>query len=190
MRNIVFIIVLLFTSFMYAQLNPAEAMLKTGEKLIVMGKISGESFLYKIHKNGSPKRLHFSKLNYVKIMHSKKKISTYKLFKIKGTDEGVVLEEIIVGEKASLYFKIIHGNTTVAGGGIFPVTSTSYYAVKKSDEKATYLGVHNLLSDKLKEKVLSFFKDCEILVEKIKNKEFRVKNDMGKITEFYNTECK
>jgi len=190
MKNIILIILLFFSSFVFAQLNPSEVMLKTGEKLIVIGKISGESFVYRAHKNAGPKRLHFNKIDYVKIMHSKKRISKYKFFEVKEADDEVVLEEIIVGRKASLYVQIIHGFTNVAGGGSFPVTSTSYYAKKNSDEMVTYLGVYALLSNKLNENVLDFFKDCDTLVKKIKDKEFRVKNDIGKMTKFYNTECK
>tara|TARA_R110001592_G_C12780914_1_gene714970 strand:- start:70 stop:198 length:129 start_codon:yes stop_codon:yes gene_type:complete len=41
----------------------------------------------------------------------------------------------------------------------------------------------------MREKVIEYFADCNLLVEKVKNKDFRMRNGLEKVVEYYNENC-
>lgn len=104
-----------------------------------------------------------------------------------------VLLQVIVEDEVSLYIKqeigdFLHDALFVS----YPllkteeVRKTTYYLKRLTDDYTTALngGLINLW----KKNTLEFFKDCPLLVEKIKSKEFKEK-DLKEIVEFYNDNC-
>lgn len=177
------------TTFGYAQMNPSELMLKTGEKLIVQGKISGDYIKYKLHSKDKSKKLHFSEIDHVKIRFSKDDIKTYRYLKVKGSEKSRVLEEKIKG-KVSLYTTSTSGYHNPFGYGINRIEYTieNYFVKRKDDVDITHLGSNQLITKDFIEAATMFFSDCKQLVEKVKNKELK-KRDIVQIVQFYNKNC-
>ncbi len=190
MKNILFILFFsISVSFGFAQMNPSQIILKSGDTLSVQGKIKGQYFKYKTQNTAKPIKMYFSEINHVKIRYSKDDVKTYRFFKVKDADKSVVVEDIILGQKASLFANVRTRYVGVAGGGRYLITTVHYYVKKGMEEEITDLGVYDPLLNNLKEKVLIFFSDCDSLVTKIKERHFKIKSDLEKMVQFYNDNC-
>ena len=65
-----------------------------------------------------------------------------------------------------------------------------YYVKKPNDDKLTLLGRYNpLFSNELKQNVLQYFSDCKNLTDKIENKEFRFRDGIEEMVNYYNENC-
>jgi len=187
MKKFQLILIILFTANIgNAQMRSSQLILKNGDTLSVVGAIRGDSFKYRTHKEAKPQKVHSSEINNVKILFTKNDIRTYKFIKVKGVNKPIALQELVVGKNAELYAMISHRFSSGAGGVRISHTVISYYAKKMSDSEFTFFGPYG---NGLKRKVMIFFKDCDKLITKIENKEFRIRSDVEKIVEFYNKEC-
>ncbi len=65
-----------------------------------------------------------------------------------------------------------------------------YYIKKPNAEKLTELGRYNpLFSDKLRKNVLDYFSDCKSLTDKIQNKDFKFRDGIEEMVEYYAEFC-
>ena len=62
--------------------------------------------------------------------------------------------------------------------------------IKKTNEEwLTDLGEYSPLTNDLKGKVKSYFSDCISLIEKLEKREFKVRDGLEDIVNFYNKNC-
>ncbi len=181
--------ILLFVSFFLgnAQMKPSMVYLKTGETLVGTGQLSGRYFTYKKHHKAKPKKIHLSKIDSVKIRFSKDNIKKYLSFRVKTTGSFEAVQVAFSGKRIQLYRqKELH----FYGGDIRMTETIVRNFVKKTSEKdLTEFGAYSPLTNNLKAKVLAFFSDCDLLVKKIKNREFKIRSDIEKIVKFYDQNC-
>ncbi len=178
------------TTVSYAQMEPCFAVLKSGDTLSVYGKITRNALKYKTSSESKSKKIFFPEIDYIKIRYSKVNTKKYKFFQRVGFDNYIAVEEIVSGSKVKLYIEGYYFSSTGAGGIAVNQQVVKYYIKKVSDERLTYLGDYPALGIDLKLNVLKYFNDCDKLIEKINNKEFRIREGVGKIATYYNEQCK
>ena len=169
-----------------AQLKPITLMLKTGENLKINGKVKANSYLkYKNSVNDKSQKIHLSEIDYLKMKNAIGEEKVFRYMSVDNKKTGILVEEMVLGSKVSLYGVVENGLIKQAGM-ITPITSVDYYIKKNDAKELTRLGEYDPLLNNLREKVVNFFHDCDVLASKIKSKEFKVDSDMKKIVDFYN----
>ncbi len=186
-------LILTFTiSISYAQLKPVTITFKNGEKLRGIGKKKGYTFKFKTDENSKVQEFEFSKLKSVEIEFSYDQKGIYKFFQVKDSENFIAVEELVSGTKAELYttsdtFNIGGMGTGMGGMGSQPVTF--YYIKKPNEDRLTELGAYSPLTNDLKGRVKTYFSDCKILIDKLENREFKVREGLEDIVKFYNKNC-
>ena len=182
---------LIFTiSISYAQLKPVKITFKNGEILKGIGKKKGYTFKFKTDENAKAQEFEFSKLKSVEIEFSYDKKEIYKFFQVKDSENFIAVEELVSGNKAELYTTSATFNTGGMGGmGMGSQTVTFYYIKKPNEDRLTEFGAYSPLTNDLKGRVISYFSDCKILIEKLENREFKVREGLEDIVIFYNKNC-
>lgn len=194
MKTIFLFIFLFVINLCTAQMQPIIIVFKTGDTIRGVGKIKGKSVKYKDELNeGEPKEFEFSEIEIVKLVVPQNKSVNYKFFKIKEDSEYLPFVEEMSGAKVSLYTTTSSSPSLSSPTGVnlvFVNNIKNYYAKRKTEEFPTLLGKYGTINN-FKDKVLNYFDDCEKLVDKIKNKNLRVKHGLGmpEIIEFYNANC-
>ena len=99
-----------------------------------------------------------------------------------------LMTELISG-KASLYFRSqVSMGAPTGMGAPSANTNTSYYILKEGQNMAKYIKGNNIAYGKFKSNALKFFSDCESLVSKIKENEYKRKH-LEEIVTYYNEKC-
>jgi hypothetical protein len=103
--------------------------------------------------------------------------------------KSVLMTEVISG-KASVYLRP-QTNVGAPNGMGVPSSSSniSYYVIKEGQNMAKYIKGNNIAYGRFKSNALKFFSDCESLVSKIKNNDYKRKH-LEEIVTYYNEECK
>lgn len=180
-----------------AQLKPVLITLKNGEKLKGIGKRKAFTFKYKADDDAKPQEFEFSTIKSIEIELSQNEITIYKCYQTKESDRFILVAEIISGNKAQLFsttfsynsgFSVGMGNGGM-GMGMGGGSVTHYYLKKTNEDRLTDLGEYNPLLNNLKGKVKDYFSDCKSLIEKLENSEFRVRDGLEDIVNYYNKNC-
>ncbi|TVZ55828.1 hypothetical protein OD91_1097 [Lutibacter sp. Hel_I_33_5] len=191
-KKIIYFTLIAFSYTSFAQFSepyrPSKAVLVSGDTLLGMGKIKNKSYKYKPHLKAKPKQIDFSKIDFVQIRHSKDNIKTYKFLLLEGKEKYRTVRPSISGSRVELFFNSYNLSSTGAGGISVNQTITKYYIRKTGEEKIKYLGKYDLFG-KMRENVIKYFHDCPDLIEKIKNKTFRMRDGLEDVITFYNENC-
>lgn len=98
------------------------------------------------------------------------------------------------GKKLEVYG--IHGVNSGSGVGIgmgfsigIPIPYTTYYIRKTGENDITYMGTYGTIRGLFKVKVYEYFSDCELLIQKLKEKELRLRDGLVQIAEYYENHC-
>jgi hypothetical protein len=184
-----FLLLICYNITCFGQLKPSMVVLKSGDTLNgVIGKLKNETFKYKKYSNGKSKEINFSEINIIQIRYSKNDTKTYRFFQLNSNNKFLAVQPSILGTKTELFFTTYNINSSGAGGININQTIVQYYAKKKRETKLTYLGKYDIFGA-MREKVIEYFSDCRNLVEKVKNKDFRMRNGLEKVVEYYNKNC-
>lgn len=125
----------------------------------------------KIVSTGKKERHNFTE-KYIKYSKSKSDLMT----------------ELISG-KVSLYIRSqVSMGAPTGMGAPSTNTNTSYYVIKEGQPMAKYIKGNNIAYGKFKNNALKFFSDCESLVSKIKNNDYKRKH-LEEIITYYNEKC-
>jgi hypothetical protein len=173
----------------YSQLNPSKVVLKTGDTITgILGKLKSKSFKYKVHPTAKAKEIDFSEIDFVQFKYSNNKISTFKFFQTTDKDRYIAVKPLVIGD-VELYGDNRSVSSTGAGGIPLSQTVVDYYIKRQEESKLTTLGFWNSFTTSLKDKIIMYFKDCNKVIEKIKDKEFRMRDGLEPIVEYYNENC-
>ena len=198
LKTYITICIISILSFSCALSNKTTLYFNDGKEKVGVGKLASD-YQIKFKTEGSKsKKYHFKDLKSVK-MDTYDGTKKYIYLKVKGKGLYSIVEEVSLGS-VNLYKKVSEGYTAGApmggvGSGAPMMTSEHYYSisnyyVKKGNEaEITHLGSTSLFSKNFKKAASLYFKDCQALVNKIEQKEFK-KRDIEKIVTFYNQECK
>jgi hypothetical protein len=195
MKNFKFLLLLFLTVSSYGQtkgynkMRGSQLILKNGDTLNVKGKLKSKGFKYKRHNTSKPLVVNYSEIESIKIRFNKDNIAVFKPFIVKGKNKLIPVQELVVGDKASLYGVTNSLMRSGAGGIRFQQTSTVYYFKRAHHKELIKLGSYQPIFGDLKDKIKIVFKDCDLLLEKIKKKEFRMRNGLEPMFVFYNTKC-
>ncbi|OWW23518.1 hypothetical protein B4Q04_20175 [Zobellia sp. OII3] len=197
LRTISFIVCLLFFSVLNAQKTKATLIFKDGTKKDGCAKLSGsQSLKFRSNEKERTTKYHFSKLERV-FIYDTKEPSIYVYREVPNKKKSMVLQEVVTG-KVTLYSMVDRGYRPMYTGGNLGsggYIGGNFYEIKNlyletQDENGlTHLGSNQLFTKNFKKAASDFFKNCNLLVEKIKNTEFR-KKDIKEIVIFYNNKCK
>ena len=183
-------LILIFTiSTSYAQLNPVTIIFKNGDTIKGIGRKKVYTFKYKTDKKAKAEEFEFSKIKSVEIESSLGEKIIYKFFQVKGWANFIAVEEVVSGSKAELFKTSDTFNTGGMMGGMGGQSVTFYYIKRPNEDKLTELGPYSPLTNDLKAKVKTYFSDCKILIEKLENREFKVREGLEDIVLFYNNNC-
>ncbi len=194
-------LILIFTiSISYAQLKPVTITFKNGEILKGIGKKKAYTFKYKTDENAKAQEFEFSKIKSVEIDFSYDQKVIYKFFQVKDSEYFIAVQELVSGNKAELFTTSATFNSGGMGMGMGmgmggmsmgmgSQTVTYYYIKKPNEDTLTEFGAYSPLTNDLKGKVKDYFSDCKILIEKLENREFKVREGLEKIVIFYNKNC-
>lgn len=187
----------LFSFSVLGQKTKGVLVFKNGETKKGLVKLSGSnSVKFRAKKKEKAVKYDFSTLEYAKI-YIGEEAKIYKYVAVVNKETPIILEELIVG-KVTLYNLHTQGYSSgfspMAGGGAPMYTGGASYSInnlyvlKEGEDKASHLGSDHLFSKNFKKAASAFFKDCDSLVQKIQNKEFK-KKEIKEIVEFYNDHC-
>ena len=189
------LVVFMFSYFgANAQWNSGTLYFKNGEVKKGEIKFNGtEHIKYRTSKDEKKVKYHFSELE--KLDLSKGSINAIYVYLLLEENLFQVVRQLETG-KVNLYslVRTYYGPSTMpgSGGGVMTMGHTNninHLFVKFiDDELPTHLGSNQLFTKNFKKAVSEFFKDCQVLVQKIENKEYK-KKDIQQIVAFYNKEC-
>jgi len=200
MKNKLFILVLLISIQAQAQLSVGGINLSSNKsQLITITTKNGNTYITKKYNpknkeikfktvDGDKKTIKLSQLDKI-VSSGKKERHNYTEKYIKYSKSKSDLMTEIISGKVSLYQR---SQTNVSGANSMgmPSTSTSisYYVKKEGQALAKYIKGNNIAYGRFKTNAIKFFGDCEILVSKIKNNDYKRKH-LEEIINFYNEEC-
>ena len=190
------LLLLLFFTFSIssAQMKPVSITFRNGEILKGLGKKKAYTFKYKSDENAKAQEFKFSEIKSVEIEISYGEKVTYKFFQVKDSENYIAVTDLILGSKAELYTNSFTFNTGGMGMGGMGMgmgnqTVINYYIKKPNEDKLTEMGAYDPLTNNLKGRVKTYFSDCKSLIDKLENREFKVRDGLEDIVTFYNKNC-
>lgn len=185
----IFLLITLSFSFSFSQANKKEATLylKNGDSIKCFARISGVNIRYAKSKKEKEKKLDYHKLKYIK--YSVKGIP-YKVYyqQVKGSKTPKLMQLLVDGKVQvfGVYDTYDAKPTRYANPNferkVFPAKK---YFVKKKNAKNVIRLTRNF-----KQEAIVFLKDCNNLVQKIKNEEKGFhRKDIINIANYYNEKC-
>ena len=199
--KILLAIFIFMSSLALAQMRPAILELRNGEILNGFAKRKSQTIKFKTERKAKAVEIRFASIKSVRIDNLWEQSNTYHIFQTKDNVNFIVVEQLIVNAKISLYersqrFTHNNGNgerLSIGDSDInLPATQfpKNYYVKKPNEDKLTKLGRYNpLFSDELKQNVLKYFSDCKNLTDKIQSKEFRFRDGIEEMVNYYNENC-
>ncbi|NJY62356.1 hypothetical protein HC174_06245 [Salinimicrobium sp. CDJ15-81-2] len=188
-----YIFLLLFigvTKSGFAQYKPAVVVFKSGDSISgILGDIQRKAFKYKTQVNGKSEKVDFSEIDYVKVLYSGKDVRTFKFFKLDDDEKYTKLQQLSTGQNAELYSLSFYAQSSFGAGPSMSQEVVKYYVKRPGEENLTFMGIYDPIPNTLRGKVITYVSDCPELVEKILNREFRIRNGLAPIFEFYNRGC-
>lgn len=178
---------------LFAQRTSARLTFKDGTELRGLAKLTTDNKV-KFRKARKEKKTWYSlseDLEKVMLLQEGYWV-TYVFRTVKDKTMGRVLRKVVAGE-VSLYSKTTSGAIMGPGDpGMVPMMLNydvdNYYVQRKGETAVTHLGSNQIFTKNFKKAASDYFKDCQMLVKKIQNKEFK-KRDLEEIVEYYNTAC-
>jgi hypothetical protein len=182
---------------------------QNGEILKGIGKLKSSVVKFKKDEKAEAQEFEFSKLKSVEFEYAVEKNAIYKFFKVKDSENYIPVEELVSGNKAELFKTSATYYTGGIGMGVGGMNgmggmggmgmgmgvpmgtsqTVTYYVKKPNEDILTELGAYNILTNNLKGKVKDYFADCKVLIEKLENREFKVRKGLKDIVNFYNNNC-
>jgi len=204
MKNVLFALIILFSFQTKAQFGIAGVELSNNKSQVyTITTKNGKTYTTKSYSektalkikeikfktlDGDKKTLALSQID--KIVSTGKKDRhnfTEKYIKYSKT-KSTLMTEVISG-KASLYLRSqVSMGVPTGMGGPSSNTNTSFYVLKEGQSIAKYIKGNNIAYNKFKTNALKIFSDCESLVTKIKNKDYKRKH-LEDIVTYYNENC-
>ncbi|MET7030635.1 hypothetical protein [Sediminicola luteus] len=195
-KQILFVLFLIITSNVsFAQVNLTKVVLKSGETVNgINGTLKSKFYKYKNYSGGKNIKIAYSEIDIIQIQYEKDNINIYEVLQRMDDGKFYPVHKAFDGNKVKLYTTSGSGAIPMAPGGMggFGTTSytvTTFYIKKTDDEKMTYLGAYNPIINTFKDNVYRYFSDCPKLMEKLENKDFKLKNGAQEIAEFYDKHC-
>jgi len=173
----------------YDKMRPSQIVTKNGDTINVIGKLKSNVFKYKRYSTSKTKKINYSEIKFIKIRFEKDIIKTFKFFSVLGKNKIIPVEELVKGNKISLYGITSNLNFQVGSGVSTYKMSTEYYTRKPKDKKISKLGRYNPPFGNIKDKLKNIFSDCNELLQKVEKKEFKIRSDIQIMFEFYNKNC-
>lgn len=185
-KNILILLMSFISIGLFAQkTEPIKIYLKSGDSIVDMrGRVTKKYLEYKKSINSKKIRLKYDKINYVIIdkgMHGLLKVKFFKEENKKR--KWIGLEPISVGS-LELY-------KSIYGYGLEDFDNRTYPYYIKSNREIEVKLVRNCLFNKSKteELILSYIKNCNLLVSKIKKGELNICDNLDTIIQTYNIIC-
>ncbi len=174
----------------FAQYRPAVVKLKSGDSITgIIGDIQRKAFKYKYQTNGRPEKIDFSEIDFVQLLHSEEDVRTYRFFQLDDDEKYTKLQQLSTGPKADLYSISFYAQSSFGAGPSIGQEVVKYYVKRPSEENLTFMGIYDPIPNTLRDKVIAYVSDCPELVEKILNRDFRIRRGLAPIFEFYNRSC-
>lgn len=168
----------------------SKVVLKNGETLYGIGKTKNKGFKFKAEGESDASFIEFSTIDFIQQEFSSDEKKVFRFFQISNDENFIKLEELVNGQHVSLYADIY---SVYSGGGLGGMSTSQtvvkYYIKRKTESKVTLLGPYSPLINNLKGKVVNYFSDCASLIQKIEDKDFRMRNGLEQIVDFYNKNC-
>jgi hypothetical protein len=195
-KNILITLFVSFSLLSNAQLERIKIVFKNGDTLNGIGKVKSKTIKYKNNQQEDAVEYPFEDIKYIETNEND---GTKLLFyKVRFKENYIGVEEVYLGKKIELYKQVKlgynpglpiggfgNGGMRIAGSSYSEVI---YYIKRPNDDTILLLGSNSPLDD-LKDKVLTYLPNCQIIIDKIKNKELKVRKDLKEIVELYDTTC-
>ncbi|WP_417213345.1 hypothetical protein [Bizionia sp.] len=169
MKKILILTITLLTQISYSQVK-TKLFYKDGKTAIEKCKIKGNTLKCEIGN----KKIKFTSSNINAVEQNSKR---YVYMKIENSNKPKLMRQLIKG-KTSL-FEITKMTAPQTQG-----TTTAYYVKRKSWTNVKKIGTMRYNKDK----VIAYFSDCPLLIEKVKSKSFKDKSPF-KLISYFNENC-
>ncbi|MBE9490525.1 MAG: hypothetical protein IMY67_09555 [Bacteroidetes bacterium] len=207
MKNLLTVLVLILTIQSQAQLSVGGVNLSNNKsQLFTITTKNGNTYTAKKinPKNkeltfntvdGDKKTIKLSQLDKI-VSSGKKERHNYTQKYIKYSKSRSDLMTEIISGKISLYQRSkvsVNGHSNPAMSNMDPTFNTkntdiSYYIKKEDQNMAKYIKGNNIAYGRFKTNAIKFFSDCESLVSKLKNNDYKRKH-LEEIVTYYNEKC-
>lgn len=179
---------LFFCTFLFSQKTKGTVTLIDGT--ILSGYVSvSNKVKFKSNLNAKAITYDYQNCKEASVIDKKGKEKKYEYIKLKENKKPILLE-IITDGFLRLYYQdntSYTGNFGGSGMGGFNSKST-YYVKKQTEDVAEKCAAFGYIGNSFKKFINDYFKDCQKLISKVENKEFKKKN-LEEIVEFYNSNC-
>lgn len=167
----------------------SKVVLKNGETLLGMGKTKNKGFKFKAKGESDAYFIELATIDFIQQEFSNVEKKVFRFFQTDTDASFIKVEELVTGEHVALYADIYTVDSGGFGGMSSSQTVVKYYVKKNSETKLTLLGPYSPLTNNLKEKVMDYFSDCAALIQKMEDKDFRIRDGLEPIVIFYNKNC-
>ena len=199
MKKTITLLILFFTFQLPAQISVAGIKLSKNKTVYTITTKTGDTYQTKDYGEklrelrfktleGEKKKILLSQIDKI-VSKGKKERDNYTLRYIKySKSRSTLMKEIIVG-KVSLYKRVQFSLAAPNSMGMTSARSdVSYYVKKEGQLQAKYIKGNNIAYGRFKTNAIKFFADCESLVEKLKNNDYKRKH-LEEIVDYYNANC-
>lgn len=162
-----------------AQRNPSTIYLKNGQELKGFADIQDRNQYVKFKTEKSEKaiKINHQEIDSVKIRFSSIETVNYTFIHNPIKDKILSMKTEVKGD-VTFYINYLPSSTYVMAD----------YYLKRENEDIQYIGYSQGSNKKIRENLREYFRDCEMLVEKIEKKKYK-KKTIDKAVEFYNSNC-
>jgi len=189
MKKLLLLTFLFISSFVFSQKQQYSVVTLSGTTYVTKDYSSNNKEITFKTEEGKTLSIPFKQLDKIISSGKKEKHNYTDKYIMYSKSKGDLMRELVDGN-CSLYLRSTTSMNGVGAMGI-PTTTTSneFYVIKKGQKTAKYLKGNNLAYGAFKKNVQKFFSDCEVLLKKIDEREFKRK-DVQEIVVFYNENCK
>ena len=185
----------------FAEFVTAEITFKNQEKIEGTGKFGKKKFKFKDQSGSKTKKIKYQEIDYIRI-GEKDKMEIYKCLPVKNQVGYFPFLEVYKGKDVQLYSTLKTATTYIpnagsnvgsnvgglGGFGYYNDTYTLYYLKRSFEDILTPLN-NQIGFGGFKKRVLLYVSNCAALVEKINNKEYKVRKNVKEIFEYYDKNC-
>lgn len=193
MKKIIVLLCLLFSLNSFAQYANAELHFLDGTVKTGLADINIFNDKIKFKSDKKAKRVSYNHKDISRLLLKRDTlVSEFQYKKAKGRRAPRLLELISEHENVSLYAEIVETRMHGLIGLLLKIPNKitfTYYIVKNQGKNAIYFGDTDLTGHRrFKEITKKHLADCPDLVEKIKNREYKVKH-APQVVAYYNEKC-
>lgn len=188
MKQNLFLLFILFISFIQAQKNNGTMIFNDGKILNGLIKIYGNEIIFKKTEKSERENYNYENISAVTFLDKENTTQRFEYIKLEHKNKPQLCY-VEINDFLKLYSSVSSSFNMNGLAGYFRSTST-FYIKRENEEFATYYVAFGYIpKTSFKNVVFDYFKDCNNLIKKLERKDFKKKHYF-EIIKYYNANCR